>query len=125
MKAAIIAAGTSTEFPTAEWCAITELSNTADDPELSIARARVQPGVTTRWHRLDGIAERYLIVEGEGRVEIGDLPPQPMGPGDVVRIPPGCRQRIANTGPGDLLFLALCTPRFRPDAYHDIDPDPV
>ncbi|MFN5746552.1 MAG: cupin domain-containing protein [Methylococcaceae bacterium] len=125
MRAAIIAAGGSAEFQTAELCAITELSNTADDPELSIARARVRPGVTTRWHRLDGIAERYLIMEGEGRVEIGDLPPQPVGPGDVVRIPPGCRQRIANTGSGDLLFLALCTPGFRPDAYHDIDPDPV
>jgi mannose-6-phosphate isomerase-like protein (cupin superfamily) len=40
--------------------------------------------------------------------------------GDVVIIPPGARQRIANTGPADLRFLALCTPRFRPENYrHD------
>jgi mannose-6-phosphate isomerase-like protein (cupin superfamily) len=80
-------------------------------------------GVTTRWHRLAGITERYVILAGLGRVEVGDLPPQQVGPGDVVMIPPGCRQRIACRGESDLIFLAVCTPRFRPDAYEDIDRD--
>ena len=34
-----------------------------------------------------------------------------------------CRQRIANTGDEDLIFLALCTPRFRENAYEDIEDD--
>jgi mannose-6-phosphate isomerase-like protein (cupin superfamily) len=111
------------EYWTAERCHVNELSNTADDPDASIARARVAPGVVTRWHRLSGTAERYVILEGRGRVEVGDLPPQAVGPGDVVLIPPGCRQRIANIGTGDLVFLAVCTPRFRPEAYEDIEDD--
>jgi mannose-6-phosphate isomerase-like protein (cupin superfamily) len=114
----------SAEFYTDEGCFITELSNTAADTAASIARARVVPGKTTLWHRLIGITERYVILSGTGRVEVGDLPPQDVAPGDVVLIPPGCRQRIACLGDEDLVFLAICTPRFRPDAYEDIDADP-
>ena len=106
---------------TPEQCYIIELSNTADDPEASIARARVSPGVTTRWHRLTGTTERYVIIEGRGRVEVGNLPPEDVSAGDVVLIPPSCRQRITNVGAGDLIFLAICTPRFRPEAYEDVD----
>jgi mannose-6-phosphate isomerase-like protein (cupin superfamily) len=108
------------EFYLAENCFITELSNTPDDPELSIARARVAPGHTTRWHRLLGIAERYYILSGSGRVEVGDLLPQDVKPGDVVIIPATCRQRITNTGSADLIFLAICTPRFSQTAYEDL-----
>jgi mannose-6-phosphate isomerase-like protein (cupin superfamily) len=113
------------EFYTAERCYIIEVSNTPDDPEVSVARARVAPGVTTRWHRVVGTRERYVIIEGRGRVEVGDSPPQEVGAGDVVTIEPSCRQRIANIGDGDLIFLAICTPRFRPDAYRDIDDEPA
>lgn len=109
------------EYYIEEGCFIQELSNSGDDPDCSIARARVEPGVTTRLHRLNGIAERYVILEGQGRVEIGDLPPTDVRPGNVVLIPPECPQRITNTGDDDLVFLAICTPRFRPDAYEDID----
>ena len=45
--------------------------------------------------------------------------------GDVVLIPPSCPQRITNTGSGDLIFLAICTPRFKQDAYEDIDDEPM
>ncbi len=105
----------------AEGCFITELSNSADDPAVSIARARVEPGVTTRRHRLQGITERYFIISGKGRVEIGDLPPQEVNSGDVVLIPPMCPQRIANIGKEDLIFLAICSPRYTQDVYEDVE----
>jgi mannose-6-phosphate isomerase-like protein (cupin superfamily) len=111
----------SSEFFTSELCHISELSNSSADPQVSIARARVAPGVTTRWHRLKDTAERYVILSGQGRVEVGDLPPEMVGPGDVVIIPPLCRQRITNTGQEDLIFLAICTPRFTAAAYEDIE----
>ncbi len=123
MKEEIRQFNPSSEFYTPELCHINELSNSADDPGVSIARARVQPGVTTRWHLLHGITERYVILEGEGLVEIGDLAPQEIRHGDVVLIPPECRQRITNIDHNDLIFLAICTPRFRQDAYKDIDSD--
>jgi mannose-6-phosphate isomerase-like protein (cupin superfamily) len=121
MRARIKHFDAAAEYFTPELCHINELSNTADDPAASIARARVAPGVTTRWHRLDAITERYVILEGRGRVEIGDLRPQDVGPGDVVLIPPLCRQRITNIGIGDLVFLAICSPRFMPQAYEDLE----
>jgi mannose-6-phosphate isomerase-like protein (cupin superfamily) len=125
MKEAIRRCNAAAEFWTPERCYIVEVSNTTDDPDISIARARVRPGVTTRWHRLAGTAERYVILEGRGWMELGSLPAQEVSAGDVVVIPPACRQRITNTGPGDLIFLAICSPRFRPEAYEDIDGDPI
>ena len=113
----------STEFLTEERCFIIESSNSTDDPELSIAHARVAAGVVTRWHRVRDTLERYVILSGRGRVEVGDLAPQDVGAGDVVLIAAGCRQRIANTGADDLVFLAICTPRFLAEAYEDVDPE--
>jgi mannose-6-phosphate isomerase-like protein (cupin superfamily) len=97
------------------------LSNTPDDPDVSIVRARVEPGVTTRWHRLKGTYERYFIISGMGLVEVGKQPPQEVTAGDIVLIPPMCRQRITNIGKDDLIFLAICSPRFLRDVYEDLD----
>jgi mannose-6-phosphate isomerase-like protein (cupin superfamily) len=121
MKEIIKRFDSNAEFYTDEKCFIIELSNAPEDPEVSIARARVAPGVTTRWHRVKGTAERYVILEGKGRVEVGELMPQDVLPGDVVLIPPSCRQRITNMGQEDLIFLAICSPRFTTEAYEDID----
>lgn len=123
MKAVIQRIDSAAEFYTDEKCYIIELSNTPDDPEVSIAHARVSPGVTTRWHRLIETAERYVIIDGCGRVEVGDSAPQEVSSGNVVLIPPSCRQRITNVGDVDLTFLAICTPRFRLQAYEDVDDD--
>ncbi|HCU67780.1 MAG TPA: cupin domain-containing protein [Desulfomicrobium sp.] len=117
MRPLILSHDPAREYFFREGCFITELSNGEHDPAVSMARARVEPGRTTAWHALRDTVERYLVLEGHGLVEVGDLPPHPVGPGDVVLIPPGCRQRIANTGHGDLIFLAVCSPRFTPEAY--------
>jgi len=124
MKETIVRSDQGTEFYTDEGCFILELSNCAEDEAVSIARTRVEPGVTTKLHRLRGVAERYLILKGKGRVEVGDLPPADIGPGDVVLIPPGCPQRITNTGKEVLIFLAVCTPRFTPDIYEKVEEGP-
>ena len=100
-----------------EKCFITELSNSIDDPELSIARARVEPGISTSWHRLRKITERYCILSGKGLVEIGKSHSKQVEPGDVILIPPMSRQRITNTGTEDLIFLAICSPRFIEESY--------
>lgn len=108
------------EYFFAEGCHIIEMSNTNDDPEISIARARVEPGKTTAWHRLKGVSERYVILEGRGRVEVGDMTPREVSAGDVVLIPPMTSQRISNTGPDDLIFLAICSPPFMETAYESL-----
>ena len=113
------------EFHTAEGCFILETWNRETDPAVSIARARVAPQVTTRLHRLAGIVERYLILSGEGLVEVEGMESKRVRTGDLVHIPAGLGQRIGNRGDTDLIFLAICTPRFTPRAYQDIDPEPL
>lgn len=121
MQAQVRRADPAAEYWFVEGCHILELLNDPADPALSVARARVPAGGRTRWHRLAGTAERYLVLEGRGEVEVGELPAQAVGPGDLVLIPPGVRQRIANPGPEDLVFLALCTPRFQAGNYQDLE----
>ena len=121
MKETINLQNLNDEYYTPEKCFITELSNTENDPDASIARARVEPGVTTQWHRLKNTIERYCIISGQGLVEVGQLRPQEVRSGDTVLIPSMCRQRITNTGTVDLIFLAICTPRFIDDAYENLE----
>jgi len=109
-------AGDASEFETPERCSILEIANDPDD-DVSIARARVRPGITTQWHRLAATDERYIITEGVGRMELPGVAPMQVVAGDVVRIPQGTAQRITNTGREDLVFFCVCNPRFRPEDY--------
>lgn len=108
----------SAEFYTSEGCHIIEILNRSDHPDVSIARARVEPGVTTQWHTVEA-RELYYILSGTGRAEVGEKI-YDVGPGDVVSIPEGVRQRIENTGGEDLVFLCVCTPRFRAEGYREV-----
>ena len=109
------------EYYFKEGCHILESWNDPADPDASIARARVSPGGTTRWHALTDVTERYLVISGEGVAEIGETCRDRVTAGDVVIIPPGVRQRIRNTGQQDLVFYAICTPRFTPDCYQELE----
>ncbi|GMQ90059.1 MAG: hypothetical protein BMS9Abin10_0404 [Gammaproteobacteria bacterium] len=110
------------EVFTSEQTSILEVSNSPDD-DLSIARARVEPGVTTALHYLHGVHERYVIASGRGIVEVAGLAPTEVSSGDVVIIPAGVTQRIRNIGDTDLIFYCICTPRFARGCYHEVDHD--
>ncbi len=115
-----VAASGQGEFWTDERCFITELHNDDASPEASLAIARVEPGITTQLHRLDGVCERYVVREGEGIVEVDGVK-QLLRVGDQAVIPAGAAQRIENTGPGQLVFYCLCTPRFVPSSYVNLE----
>ena len=121
MKPQVVRPQESREYATPELCRILESWNVGADPDVSIARARVAPGVTTRLHRLEGVVERYVIVAGEGRVAVGSELREDVGAGDVVIVPPGVSQQISNTGSEDLLFYCICTPRFTPECYESLE----
>jgi mannose-6-phosphate isomerase-like protein (cupin superfamily) len=108
------------EFLSSENVFILENWNHADDPALSVARARLAPGECTQEHVLVGTAERYLVVRGTGEVRVGALPASTVQPGDVVYIPPGTVQSICNTGTGDLVFYCICTPAFSETDYRRV-----
>jgi mannose-6-phosphate isomerase-like protein (cupin superfamily) len=117
MESEVLRAANATEFGTPERCFILEVANDERDTSLSISRARVPVGVTTEWHHLVATDERYVMVEGEGLVEVTGMDPARVGPGDVVRIPASRRQRITNVGREDLIFFCICSPRFTPECY--------
>lgn len=108
------------EFWTSERVYITELYNTEARSDVSLARARVDPGVTTQLHSLS-VREVYIILEGTGLMDNGDQGSIAVGPGDHVDIAPGEPQRIKNIGSTPLLLLCLCTPRFTPDSYQALE----
>jgi mannose-6-phosphate isomerase-like protein (cupin superfamily) len=121
MKAEILKGAAKEEIETHERCYILEVANDSGDEFVSIARARIGVGVTTALHRLKGVAERYVIVSGVGRVELGGQDPIEVAEGDVVRIPPDTGQRITNVGTKDLIFYCICTPPFHPDCYRSLE----
>lgn len=115
-------------------CYLTDWLNDPADNDLSIARICVQPGAETRLRRFKNICERYVVLDGQGRIELvgptkafteGDHTISALEPGDVVVIPPAFSRRITNIGDTDLVFLAICTPRFRPAAQPDDEPRPA
>lgn len=108
------------EFYTDERCYITELLNCEQSPQVSVAQARVEPGVTTQRHRLVGVAESYVLIRGAGVMEVGDNQ-HAVKAGDTVVIPAGEAQRVANNGDVDLVFYCICTPRFEPSCYVNLE----
>ncbi len=103
-----------------EGCFIEEWLNTPDDPELSIARVRVEPHKQTRLHALKNTTERYVILNGRALVSIGEST-STISQGDVVTIQPDEPQKIENLEATDLIFLAVCNPRFEEKNYIDLE----
>ncbi|MCX8069515.1 MAG: hypothetical protein N2738_03325 [Thermodesulfovibrionales bacterium] len=52
---------------------------------------------------------------------LGEDPPETVSYGDVIHIPAECYQSIENIGDCDLVFLAICTPRFVKEVYKEKD----
>ena len=123
MKIEIFQPATETiEYYTEERCYITELCNSPISPNGSLAIARVPSGTTTQLHCLDGTNETYIVIEGKGELEVdGDL--YSISAGDQVAIPEGARQRVTSLGDDDLRFYCLCTPRFHPNSYKNLETD--
>jgi mannose-6-phosphate isomerase-like protein (cupin superfamily) len=115
MKPKVVKAQIPHEYLTPERCYIAENHS---DSAVSIARATVKPGVTTKAHHLTGnVQEIYIITSGKGKVHIGNLEPAEVTVGDVVVIPPLTSQKVTNIGEEDLVFYCVCTPRFTEDCY--------
>jgi mannose-6-phosphate isomerase-like protein (cupin superfamily) len=121
MKVAISYESKHHEFRTQERCSMLEIWNSPDDSAVSIARATVDPGVTTQRHILDGVDERLLIVSGSGIFDVGELRARRVAVGDVVAVPAHTPQRVHNDTEEPLVFYCICTPRFMPACYRSVE----
>jgi len=80
----------------------------------TLAEARLSAGAATTPHRHVKTEEIYYILEGRGRMRIGEETAD-VGPGDAVAIPPGTVHQITNTGNCILRFLCCCAPGYEHD----------
>ena len=80
----------------------------------SLAEARLPAGASTTPHYHPLTEEIYYILEGEGRMRIGDQL-RDVGVGDAIAIPPGNEHQIVNTGQQTLKFLCCCAPGYEHD----------
>ena len=104
------------EFRAGDHTILRELLHPDKQPlelRYSLAHAVVKPGQSSRPHSLKA-SEVYYILEGEGRMHIGGET-APVRPGQAVYIPPNAVQWIENTGEGDLVFLCIVDPAWRPE----------
>lgn len=108
------------EQMTPERCHIIEIMNDQDNKDISIARARVEPGVQTQLHALNDTDELYYILHGTGRIFLGTHQAE-VSEGDCIRIRPGQSQSIVNEGKEDLIFLCICRPAFSSANYKNLE----
>ena len=112
----------TTEFYFPERCHVIEIMNQSGI-DFSIARIRVEPGVTTALHALQGTTEAYYILNGIGNLVLGNGEEHSVRTGDVVMFPADTPQKISNIGKDDLIFLVICNPRFVPESYIHLEED--
>src|SRR5262245_30684326 len=79
--------------------------------QQSLAEARLRPGASTAPHYHPRTEEIYYILEGSGRMQIGEEH-RDVGPGDAIAIPPGDIHTITNNGTITLKFLCCCAPAY-------------
>jgi mannose-6-phosphate isomerase-like protein (cupin superfamily) len=85
----------------------------------SLAEATLAPGQATERHYHARTEELYVLLEGEGAMEV-DGEATPVAPGDAILIPPGARHQIRATGEAELRFLCCCAPPYsHDDTYFD------
>lgn len=79
-----------------------------------------EPGGSEGWHAHSGggeLEELYLVLEGSGRMHVGDQT-YDIGPGDSVLAHPGVGHDLLNTGDGPLRILIIWGPPGHADFSH-------
>jgi len=77
----------------------------------TLAEARLPPGGSTTPHFHPLTEEIYYILEGTGRMRVGEEC-RDVGRGDAIAIPPGAVHQITNLGSVVLKFLCCCAPGY-------------
>ena len=82
--------------------------------QQSLAEARLNVGAITTAHYHPRTEEIYYILEGTGRMRLGDEI-RDVSVGDAISIPPGMTHQIENIGSEVLKFLCCCAPGYEND----------
>ncbi|HEX9648114.1 MAG TPA: cupin domain-containing protein [Alphaproteobacteria bacterium] len=77
---------------------------------FELVHGTVAPGGRAERHNHGREYQVIYVVEGTGRVALGDQPARTCGPGTVVRIPPGLDHEVVNDGTVPLKVLIVYSP---------------
>ena len=105
------------EFIAGDATRLRELVNPYADSSFSgrysLAHATLSPSRSSTPHKL-AAHELYYILAGRGRMHI-ETETVEVESGDAIEIPPGATQWIESIGPGELVFLCIVDPAWRPE----------
>jgi mannose-6-phosphate isomerase-like protein (cupin superfamily) len=76
---------------------------------LAVTWVEVPPGAEQRAHSHPESEQVYVIVRGEGRMQVaGDV--EEVGEGDLILIPPGAEHGIVNDSSEPLVYVSAASP---------------
>ena len=81
----------------------------ATTPRAQLDLYCLEPGQDQKPHAHDDQDKIYFVLEGRGRVVVGDTT-EPLGAGEAVVAPAGTPHGISNDGTGRLTVLVVVTP---------------
>ncbi len=103
----------ATPFTTRDGSTIREYLHT---DAQSLAEASLEPAQATRRHYHGRSEEIYLIVDGEGELEV-DGETRRVAAGDAILIPPGSWHELT-AGVAGVRLLCCCVPPYSDDDTH-------
>ena len=88
----------------------TDLAKQLEAETLSARFWRLTPGQASTRHRHTTQTELYVVLEGAGRMRIGDDEPLTLAPLSTVLVDPGDVRQVFNDTDEDALWLVVGTP---------------
>lgn len=89
----------------------TDLGKQLEAAELGARLWRLRPGQASTRHRHRCQEELYVLLEGSGRIRIGDGEPLTLAPLDAVRVAPRTTRQVFNDTDADALWLVVGAPQ--------------
>ena len=88
----------------------TDLAKQLEASELGARLWRLEPGQASTRHKHGKTEELYLLLEGTGRVRIGDGEPLTLAPLDSFLVEPSTVRQLFNDTDADQLWLVVGAP---------------
>ena len=96
----------------------TDLGKQLEASSLGARLWRLAPGQASTKHRHIQTEELYVLLEGSGRVRVGDDKPLTLAPLDSLRVEPGSTRQLFNDTDADQLWLVVGAP---PEAANTLE----
>ena len=108
----------------------TDLAKQLEATNLGARLWRLEPGQASTRHRHQAEEELYVLLEGTGRIRIGDEEPLTLAPMDALVVEPRTTRQVFNDTGADALWLVVGAPQgpsntleMTPEQLDDLYPD--